>query len=512
LFGVHRLVGGVFFAVLVVERGGRPWVLVELGVVEQRLAAVREVLVDGATVSGVARRYGVARQTVHVWLRKYAESGLSGLADRSSKPQGCPHQMPPEVEALVVELRRDHPGWGPRTIGHQLARRGVVPVPGRTSIYRCLVRHGLITPEARRRRRSDYKRWERSRAMELWQMDIVGGVCLADGSEAKIVSGIDDHSRFVVSAMVVARATARPTCDALTAAMRAHGVPEQVLTDNGKVFTNRFGPGSGEVLFDRICRENGIRHLLTAPRSPTTTGKVERWHKTLRREFLTGKVFASIEDAQAQLDAWVRHYNHERPHQSLGMRPPIDRFRLAGSPVEPVNGPVGDGFDSVAPPSRSAVRTVGRTGLVSFAGVQYRAGVWLAGQSVEVVCDNGLVHLHHRGVLIATHARRHRVEDEAMSLRRRTKATGSVPVRPTATVASVTRKVDTNGNLCFAGSTYRVGSRFKRRQVQVAVVSDTVEISIGNELIRAHKVKHDRTREHGALANPGGRPHRTNAA
>jgi transposase InsO family protein len=113
--------------------------------------------------------------------------------------------------------------------------------------------------------------------MELWQMDIVGGVRIVDGSEAKIVSGIDDHSRFVVSARVVARATARPVCDALTFAMGAHGVPSQILTDNGKVFTARFGPGPGPVLFDKICTDNGIRHILRAPRSPTTTGKIERW-------------------------------------------------------------------------------------------------------------------------------------------------------------------------------------------------------------------------------------------
>src|SRR2546427_6140184 len=78
--------------------------------------------------------------------------------------------------------------------------------------------------------------------MELWQMDIVGGVRLVDGSEAKIVTGVDDHSRFCVSASVVARATARPTCDALALAMRRYGVPDQILTDNGKVFTRRFGP------------------------------------------------------------------------------------------------------------------------------------------------------------------------------------------------------------------------------------------------------------------------------
>ena len=76
----------------------------------------------------------------------------------------------------------------------------------------------------------------------------------------------------------------------------------------------------------------------------------------------------------------------------------------------------------------------------------------------------------------------------------------------------MTRKVDSSGNVCFAGTNYRAGSKYRRRQVQVAVVGDTVEISIGNELIRSHKARHDRTREHGALANPGGRPHRINAA
>ena len=479
--------------------------LVELGLVEQRYRAVCEVL-DGATVTDVARRNGVVRQTVHDWLRRYARDGLAGLVDGSPKPQSCPHQMPPQVEARILELRREHPGWGPRTIGHRLEREGVEPVPGRSSIYRCLVRHGLITPQARRKRRSDYKRWERSRAMELWQMDVVGGVRLSDGSEAKVVTGINDHSRFCVSAYVVARATAKPTCDALALAMRTHGVPDQVLTDNGKVFTGRFGPGTGEVLFDRICRENGIRHLLTAPRSPTTTGKVERFHKTLRVEFLSGRVFASLEAAQAALDTWVTHYNHERPHQSLGMVAPIERFRLADrKPVEPKAVAASQ---AVAPPG-SATRRVGVKGTISFAGAAYKAGMWLAGQDVTVVCDGSLVHLHHRGVLVATHARRHSVDKQASGLRRRS---AEAKRRPTPTAASVTRKVDSSGNVCFAATSYRVGSQFRRRQVQVAVVGDMVEISIGNELIRCYPAKHDRTREHGALANPGGRPRRINAA
>jgi len=167
--------------------------------------------------------------------------------------------------------------------------------------------------------------------MELWQMDIVGRFYLADGTEVKVVTGIDDHSRYCVCARIIARATAKPVCDALNFALGTHGAPDQILTDNGKVFTNRFGQGPGPVLFDRICQNNGIRHLLTAPYSPTTTGKVERFHKTYRKEFLTNndRRHATIDEAQTALDHWVNEYNTDRPHQSLGDRPPIERFRLA---------------------------------------------------------------------------------------------------------------------------------------------------------------------------------------
>jgi hypothetical protein len=109
------------------------------------------------------------------------------------------------VEARVVELRERHRMWGADRIRYQLEKDGVVPLPGRTSIYRALVRHGLVEAEQRRRRRADYRRWERGRPMELWQMDVVGGFHLVDGTELKVVSGIDDNSRFVVSAKLARR-------------------------------------------------------------------------------------------------------------------------------------------------------------------------------------------------------------------------------------------------------------------------------------------------------------------
>ena len=98
------------------------------------------------------------------------------------------------------------PSWGPRRLAPEAVRAGLEPVPSRSGIYRALLRAGLIDPTARRRRDRRWKRWERARPMELWQMDLVGGMGLADGGELKILTGVDDHSRYCVVAAVMRRA------------------------------------------------------------------------------------------------------------------------------------------------------------------------------------------------------------------------------------------------------------------------------------------------------------------
>ena len=483
--------------------------LIELGVMQQRHEAVLEVL-GGAGVAEVARRAGVSRQTVHRWLLRYASGGVAALVDASCRPASCPHQTPAAVEARIVELRLEHPGWGPRTIVHRLSREGLSPAPSRSAVYRCLVRHRLIEPQQRRRKREDYRRWERLRAMELWQMDVMGGVRLTGGGELKVVTGIDDHSRFCVCAQLTPRATARPVCEAFLAAMRRHGAPEQVLTDNGKVFTARFGRGTGMVLFDRICHENGIRHLLTAPRSPTTTGKVERFHKTVRSEFLQDRVFASIEEAQAALDAWVEHYNSERPHQGIGMTPPLRRFELAAAAPEPV-APLEGASEDEPPELRPHTRLVSANGTISFEAARYHAGAWLAGEAVELTLRDGLLEIAHRGVLVACHAHRHvrRAQAPAHTAPPRARPR---PAPPLASGPAVKRKVDPTGYVSFAGRGYFVSNRLRGEQVEVRLAGDTVQISKGGTLLKTHAARHDRSKEHGAFSTPQGRPHRSNAS
>jgi transposase InsO family protein len=222
----------------------------EMSVAEQRYLAV---IADGHDVVAAAQQWGVSRQTLHSWIGRYEADGVAGLEDRSHRPRSCPHQMPSLVEAAVLELRRLHPGWGPRRKVVELARRGVTPMPSESGVYRALTRAGVIDAGARRRRCESWRRWERGAPMELWQMDLVGGIGLVDGSTAKALTGLDDHSRFCVAATLMPRERTQAVCDGLAAAMRRHGMPQQILTDNGRVFTGRFGHPPTEVLFDRIC-------------------------------------------------------------------------------------------------------------------------------------------------------------------------------------------------------------------------------------------------------------------
>jgi transposase InsO family protein len=449
--------------------GGRPGLaLVALSVVEQRLDAVRAVLA-GASVTEVAAQVGVSRQSVHSWVARYLSEGVGGLADRSSRPRSCPHQAPELVERAVIELRREHPRWGAKRIRLELLRitppwhaeeaLSAAEVPSTSTINRILRRAGLVKARPRKRPRDSYVRFERPGPMQLWGIDIVGGIRLVNTitgelREAKIVTGVDDHSRFCVIAKVVERATARAVCLAFAEALAAYGVPEEVLTDNGKQFTDRFsryGPTRGEVLFDKICRRNGITHRLTAPASPSTNGKVERFHGTFRPEITEQGPFTSLEEAQAAVDAWVVAYNAERPHQGLDEHRPVvpaDRFTPAepgglalwvpGSlQVAPDPEPDPAPTPEPEPPAPPANREPGSTAALELdlvvppSGNMYlrRQQYWLgperAGQVVRFWIDCEWVHLSIGGVRIRSLRSRYSTLDLDVIA-----AKGAVPAGP----------------------------------------------------------------------------------
>jgi transposase InsO family protein len=458
--------------------------LVALSVIEQRYRAVLAVL-DGASVSEVAAEIGVSRQSVHAWLARYRAAGLAGLVDRSHRTVSCPHRASAELEAVVCELRRAHPKWGALRILHELMRAPAPPepLPSRSTVNRILIRHGLVIPRARRRKRSDYVRWQRPAAMQLWQLDIVYGPRLIDAvtgelREGRIVTGVDDHSRYCVIARVVERATGRAICLAFSEALERYGAPEEVLTDNGKQFTDRFGRG-GEVLFDKICRRNGIAHRLTAPRSPTTTGKIERFHQTLQGELLDdAPPFASLLEAQAALDDWVREYNADRPHQALETRAPVtpaERFQPAGeeqrellplwlpgslaTAPEPQATPTAEravdagASEPVAGGPVEFDRDVPASGNLWAMGRQFWLGPMRAGQTVRFWASVDVIHLTIAGVRVKS-LRSHLSTADLLALAHEGAVAAGPPPLPLehdGAALEVDRAVNRNGLVSLAG-------------------------------------------------------------
>ncbi|CCH19829.1 Putative transposase, integrase domain [Micromonospora lupini str. Lupac 08] len=359
--------------------------------------------------------------------------------------------------------------------------------------------------------------------MELWQMDIVGGIQLADGGEAKVVTGVDDHSRFCVIAAVVRRATGRAVCLAFAEALQRFGVPEEVLTDNGKQFTARFGRGGGEVMFDRICRENGITHRLTKPRSPTTTGKVERFHQTLQRELLDDvEVWSDPDEAQAAIDAFRHEYNTQRPHQSLGMAFPADRF--AAQPAQeqlplrlpptlvttipaprrpvptPVPPPPSSTGQPVVPPVPMATgddvglavevtRLVPASGNLTVCGQQFWLSPTRAGLPVTLWADTTVVHLLIDGVRLKTVPSRLTPNHLGQLLADDGKPAGPPPITTGPARAGapieVERLVNATGLIGLAGRQHPVGYHFAGQRVTVRLDRGLIPITTDGVLLRS---------------------------
>jgi hypothetical protein len=209
-------------------------------------------------------------------------------------------------------------------------------------------------------------------------MDVMGGIWLTDGRELKAVTGVDDHSRFCVAAGLVERANARSICRVVTQALERYGSPEELLIDNGTVFTGRLGPHPSEVLFD----------------------------KTLRVELLTGRRFESLPQAQQVLDDWVADYNTRRPHQALAMVVPAERFQPATANPSPAPGPRTHSARPATPTPTEVTRRVSASGLIGVCYQQVSAGRHLAGQVVTVRLHPTVLQVFFAGQLIRTVPRR----------------------------------------------------------------------------------------------------------
>ena len=298
---------------------------------------VTAVEVEGRSKAEVGRTYGVSRQWVHELVRRYAAEGEAGLVPRSRRPRTNARRVPIALEDQTVAMRKelDDQGLdaGAHTIAYHLERRGLPP-PSVATIWRILTRRGFVSPQPQKRPKAASIRFSAEMPNERWQEDTTHWA-LADGSDVEILNAIDDHSRFLVGcdSRVVFKAADVVAC--FHGAAAAHGYPAELLTDNGAVFTA--APRGGRCALELECDRLGIRDINSRPYHPQTCGKVERFHQTLKRWLAKQDAATTIEELQAQLDAFRTYYNEIRPHRAIGRRPPAEAY--AARPKDQPRGP-----------------------------------------------------------------------------------------------------------------------------------------------------------------------------
>jgi len=281
---------------------------------------ITAVLIEGRSQSQVARDYGVSQSWISRLIARYTLEGDAAFEPRSRRPHTSPTRLPQATIDLIVALRTEFTGKGldagPHTIAWHLQHHHRLDVSV-ASISRHLHAAGLVQPSPHKRPKSSYIRFAAEQPNERWQADFTHW-WLTRGNHAEILCWIDDHSRYAISVTAHMRITTPIVVDEFTKATQRHGIPYSTLTDNGMVFTTRLAGGrGGRNRFENELRRLNIHQINSTPNHPTTCGKVERFHQTLKKWLTHQPRATTLTELQTQLDAFIDEYNHRRPHRSL---------------------------------------------------------------------------------------------------------------------------------------------------------------------------------------------------
>ena len=281
---------------------------------------ITAVVVEGRSQSEVAREYGVSQGWISRLVARYRREGGAAFEPRSRRPHTNPTRLPQATVDLIIALRAELAGKGlddgAQTIAWHLQHHHGLAVSV-ASIHRHLRATGLITAQPQKRPKSSYIRFAAEQPNERWQADFTHW-WLAGGTHTEILCWLDDHARYAISITAHRRVTGPIVVDTFRDACAAHGIPASTLTDNGMVFTTRLSGGKGgRNAFENELRRLGVTQINSTPNHPTTCGKVERFHQTLKK-WLTGQPrAATLTELQTQLDVFINIYNHHRPHRSM---------------------------------------------------------------------------------------------------------------------------------------------------------------------------------------------------
>lgn len=313
------------------------------------------------SITELCREFNISRECGYKWLRRYQKMGEDGLKEKSRRPHSSPSKTPILTETMILEVRKRHHAWGARKIHAYLRQHGFTDLPDPSTITRILHRHGKITEEESQKRKA-FIRFEHALPNQLWQMDFKGHFAMTNG-RCNPLTILDDCSRYSLALKACENQKEVVVRAILIEVFREYGLPEKITADNGSPWGNgraTHGYTNLEVWMIRL----GIDITHSRPFHPQTQGKDERFHRTLKEELLKGREFTDLEDAQRHFDQWRKCYNEKRPHEAIGMLPPMAKYI-------PSIRPYPERLPGIEYDSGSIVRKVQKTGEISYGGDRY---------------------------------------------------------------------------------------------------------------------------------------------
>ena len=297
-----------------------PWKV--SGVVDRRKQFLAEYESGQWTMTELCRAHGITRPTGYELVRRWQDEGEAGLEDRSRAPRRHPNQTPAAIEATVLQLRRERPRWGPRTLRARLyERQPEVSWPAASTIGTLLDREGLTVARRKRRRVPPYTQplAAATKPNRLWCADFKGWFRTGDGTRIDPLTIMDAHSRYLLRVQAVGKMDTERVQAVFAAAFREYGLPLGIRTDNGGPFASRALCGLSRLSL--WWMKLGIVGERIEPGHPEQNGAHERMHRTLAEETAAPPEY-SARAQQLAFDRFRRMYNEERPHQALEMRTP----------------------------------------------------------------------------------------------------------------------------------------------------------------------------------------------
>jgi len=342
---------------------------------DERLRFVARLL-EGEKMALLCAEFGISRKTGYKIFDRYKDCGVGAFSDRSRRPHRQANRLPAAIEATIVRLKREYPGWGAPKIREKLRQQFTGPhLPAISTVHAVLDRHSLV--KHRRRRRQRATGTELSRPSEpnvLWCADYKGEFMLGNRRYCYPLTITDFASRYLLTCEALSTTQEKFAFTVFERTFQAFGLPQRIRTDNGGPFASAhalYGLSKLAVWWLRL----GIQIERIAPGHPQQNGRHERMHLTLTKE-ATKPAAANVLQQQARFDAFVEQFNRQRPHQALAMKVPADVY--ARSPR------LYRGLEELTYPFHDQTIAVTRCGRICFNGRKVNLSQVFAGQNVGV--------------------------------------------------------------------------------------------------------------------------------